>query len=90
MKTYTEQELNKMIGMSADELEQYCKQYEDGSFDLSSKHNPIYGTPLDYFGTKRETFCIDNEMVQKVVLLAKKKGCTKSEIYRQAVKQYVS
>ena len=85
----TETKLNSMLGMTAEELDALGDAYDEGRVDFSDVEEVLDGSPLDYIGSKRETFILDAQQFKRVKLLAKKQGCTKSDIYRKAVQAYL-
>jgi hypothetical protein len=88
MKT-TETKLNSMLGMTAEELDALGCAYDEDCVDFTDVEEVLDGSPLDYIGSKRETFVLDARQFKRVKLLAKERGCTKSDIYRKAVQAYL-
>lgn len=85
----TETKLNSMLGMTAEELDALGAAYDGDRVDLSDVEEVLDGSPLDYIGSKRETFVLDARQFKRVKMLAKERGCTKSDIYRKAVQAYL-
>lgn len=88
MKT-TEKKLNEMLGMTAEEIDALGAAYDAGEVTFGYRDAVLDGSPLDYIGTKRETFVIDAEESRRVRTAALSMGCTKSDIYRTAVREYL-
>lgn len=85
----TETKLNSMLGMTAEELDALGDAYDEDRVEFFDVEEVLDGSPLDYIGSKRETFVLDAQQFKRVKLLAKKRGCTKSDIYRKAVQAYL-
>lgn len=85
----TDEKQIEKFGLSDEDMERIAGQYETDSVTFDDDDQVFIGSPVDYVGTRRETFVIDADDMQKVRVLAKKQKRTKSEIYRDAVKQYL-
>lgn len=89
MAATLERKLNTMLGMTAEELDAIGEAYDNDTV-LFTEHDAILeGSPLDYTGTKRETFVLDAVDFRGVKQAMKLTGCTKSDIYRSAVRMYL-
>lgn len=82
-------EYMKKYGLTDEMLDVMAKPYEDGSFE-SESGEIFYGSHLDAVGKKRITVVYDAEATQKVKLLAQRRGCSPSEVYRDALEQYLA
>ena len=51
----TRERLNQLIGMTEEELDRSADSYENDEVDFSDRE-VLTGSPLDYLGTRRETF----------------------------------
>ena len=90
MERYTEDRLNALLGATAEELDALGEAYEADSVEFTEADEVREGSPFDYIGTKRETFVIDAADFRGVRLAAEMRGCTKSDIYRDAVHSYLA
>ena len=79
----------KEFGLSNDDVERLAAQYEAGDVTFGDGDQALAGSPLDFVGTRRESFLIDAADMQKVRALAKQQR-SKSEIYRDAIRQYLA
>jgi hypothetical protein len=47
------------------------------------------GSPFDYIGTKRETFVLQAADFRGTMQAAQMDGCSKSDVYRTALREYL-
>lgn len=79
----------KKFGLSNDDVERLAAQYEAGDVTFGDGDQVLAGSSLDFVGTRRESFLIDAADMQKVRALAKQQR-SKSEIYRDSIRQYLT
>lgn len=84
-----ENKLNAMLGMTAEELDALGEAYENDEVTFSSADEVRDGSPLDYIGSKRETFVVDAVDYRRAKIAAQMQGCTKSDVYRAALRTYL-
>jgi hypothetical protein len=84
-----ERKLNTMLGMTAEELDAIGEAYDNDNVLFADHDVVLEGSPLDYIGTKRETFVLDAVDFRGVKQAMKLTGYTKSDIYRSAVRMYL-
>ncbi|HIY84064.1 hypothetical protein [Rubneribacter sp.] len=89
MAATLEEKLNAMLGMTADELEESAQAYEAGEIDFTSADEVRDGSPFDYIGSRRETFVLDAADFRGVMQVMKMDGCSKSTVYRTALREYL-
>lgn len=78
----------KKHGLTDESLDREAEQYERGDFEAGV--GPVYvGSHYDAVGTKRVSVIYPAEDARKVESLAKARGCNSSDIYRQALAQYL-
>lgn len=81
-------ELMKEFGLSDADLEQRAQEYETETWSLG--HERIYaGSHYDAVGRKRVTVIYPAADVQKVSSIANAQGVKASDIYRQALSDYL-
>ena len=85
-----DKEMIEKFGLSDADMDKLAEQYESDEVAFDEGDQVFVGSPLDYVGPRRETFVIGADEMQKVRALAKKQKRTKSEIYRDAVRQYLA
>lgn len=86
----SEQQLLEKFGISKAWIEKSAEEYESGNWEPSENDGTIYiGSHLDRVGKKRVTVIFDAADTQEVSNIAKKRGVKPSDIYRDALKQYL-
>lgn len=76
-------------GLSEAMLDEMALPYENA--DFAHEENPVHhGSHYDAVGSKRVTVAYPSEVAQKVAALAHSRGVEPSEIYRQAVENYLA
>lgn len=89
MATKLEGKLNAMLGMTAEELATRSKAYENDDIEFTTADEVRDGSPFDYIGSKRETFVVDAADFRGVMQVMQMDGCTKSSVYRTALREYL-
>ncbi|WP_130812977.1 CopG family transcriptional regulator [Olsenella sp. Marseille-P4559] len=84
-----ESDLAARYGLSEEWIEASAERYERGDYEESSA--PVHmGSHLDAVGTKRETVTYDAADVQEVKRIAKERRVSRADIYRDALRRYLS
>lgn len=89
MAEMTEEEFNKRLGMTAEELEALCDAYENDEIEFTERDIVIEGSPLDYLEAQQRAMDVGEKDAERVREIAAERGCSESEIYRLAVHQYL-
>ncbi|NHM13198.1 NADP oxidoreductase [Xiamenia xianingshaonis] len=84
-----EDKLNAMLGMTAEELDELAQAYENDEVEFSAGDEVRDGSPFDYVGTKRETFVLQAADFRGAFQAAQMDGCSKSDVYRTALREYL-
>lgn len=82
-------EYMKKHGLTDADLDRMAAPYERGDFELE-KGQVFTGSHIDAVGKKRVSIIFNASDTQKVASVAKRKGVKPSEIYREAVAQYLA
>lgn len=81
-------QLEAKYGLSSEFIERSAAQYESGNYPHCG--NPIHtGSHLDAVGKKRVTVVYSAEDVQRVQSIAKSRGVKVSDVYRDAMRQFL-
>lgn len=76
-------------GLTDEMLDREAEQYERGEFEPGI--GPVYvGSHYDAVGKKRVSVIFPAQETQKIDALARSRGCKSSDIYREAVAQYLA
>ncbi len=89
MATTLEDRLNAALGMTAEEMDARARAYEADDVDFADGDEVRDGSPFDYVGTRRETFVVQAADFCGVMQAARMDGCSKSDVYRAAVREYL-
>lgn len=76
-------------GLTDADLDAMAAPYERGDF-APEKGKVFTGSHVDAVGKRRVSVIFNASDTQKVASIAKRKGVTPSEIYRQALAQYLA
>lgn len=84
-----EKKLDAMLGMTAEELDAIGDAYDNDQIEFTEADTVYDGSPLDYIGSKRETFIVEGADYAGVRQAMRMTGCSKSDVYRTALRQYL-
>lgn len=79
----------KRFGLSDDWIERQAQMYENEQQDINEDAVVYAGAHVDAVGSKRVTVIYSARDALQVEQLAKARGCKSSDIYRQALTQYL-